>query len=156
MQNKFNNPDFEKFLYGGVRDLDEPVAELVYNLWKANIQTTWSCSGHIGKWIPSSEKSAIEGHYAYDAGRLHYKITSQSEILTQRLQQVCDEYSFANLKQYNEKMFTLEMEDLAKECKISDKAKQQVPIRQAEIRYQQFLKIWKELTTWSQQLRTNT
>jgi hypothetical protein len=51
MRDIFNDPEFDKFLYGGIHDLDEPMGSLVYNLYKAGIQTTWSCSGHTGRFL---------------------------------------------------------------------------------------------------------
>ena len=153
MKDIFNDPQFDKMLYGGVNDLEEPVGRLIYNLWKANISTVWSCVGHIGLWLPSSEKRATRGNYVYDAGRLFYKPTEKARPLTKKLEQIGENFSFAQLSLGSfEALFTLEMEDIANTCALPSYAKLQVPIEQAKARYAQFLEIWKELTDWSERI----
>jgi len=154
MEDIFNDLKFDKMLYGGVRDLEEPVGRLVYNLWKAEIPTIWSCAGHIGSFLPSSEKKATDGNYAYDAGKLIYKNRSRANPLTQKLEQIGERFPFAQLSlNPSEVWFTLEMNDIAREYNMQGYAKWQVPIEQAKARYSQFLEIWKELTDWSARKR---
>ncbi len=150
MEDIFKDEKFEKFLYGGVRDLEEPVGQLIYNLWKAGITTEWSCSGHIGKTIGPSEKLAIDGHYVYDAGRLYYKTTPNSEPLKSKLIEICTKHSFATLtEREGDSKFILEMKDIALHCSERGYTELQVPIQLAERRYAEFLEIWRELTDWS-------
>jgi hypothetical protein len=153
MQDIFHDPEFERFLYGGVRDLEEPVGELVYNLWKKGIEPTWSCGGHIGKWIPQAEKQAITGYYAYEQGRLCYSITEEAIPLTKKLLEIIRVYPFASLNPSSlERGFVLEMNDIATLCSIKGYAKMQVLPELATRRYEEFLSIWKELTEWSRGL----
>ena len=154
MEDQFNDSQFDKMLYGGVKDLEEPIGRLVYNLWRAEVSTIWSCTGHIGAWLPSSEKKAIDGNYVYDAGKLLYKVHAQSSPLTKKLEQICERFSFAQLSSNpSEIWFALEMQDIANGCNIQGYTRLQVPIEQAKARYVQFLEIWKELTDWSEKNR---
>ena len=152
MKDIFKNSEFENFLYGGIKDLEEPVGRLVYNLYKNGIITDWSCSGHIGKFIQGSEKNAIEGNYAYDCGRLHYKEgNNKSLILTAKLKEITLINSFAVVKKIKDKSveFILDMEDIAIHCDVKGYASSQVPIEKAKARYNQFLEIWGSLAKWS-------
>ena len=141
MKDIFNDPNFDKFLYGGVRDLEEPLGQLVYNLYKAKIKTTDSCSGHIGKFILGSEKNALLGNYAYDCGRLQYEASDKALILTNKLKEITGVHSFARIKKNQDKSmeFILDMEDIAVPCKVTGYASLQVPLEKAQERYNQFL-----------------
>jgi len=142
---------FDAWLYGGFRDLDEPVIKLIYNLYSSGIKTILSCSGHIGSFIQSSEKSAIKEHYAFDCGRLYYEDSPESEPLEEKLRSIVRNHNFARLetdKDYPE--FILDMEDIAIPCDIRGKGELQVPIKKAKARYNDFLKIWADLTKWSE------
>lgn len=88
MKDIFHDPEFEKMLYGGVHDLDEPVGKLVYNLWKSGIQTTRSCSGHIGRFLDDAG-NAYDNLFVYLPGHLDCNITPRAGMLTQKLGQVC-------------------------------------------------------------------
>jgi len=153
MKDIFNDPKFESFLYGGVRDLDEPVGQLVYNLWKSEIQTTGSCSGHIAAFLEDGGGSSIGGYLAYQPGTLFY-MPKNAERLTARLEDATEKYPFAELRKNKEFTFYLEMQDVSTNFKGFERgiARVQVTENEARERYAQFLQIWKELTTWSQKL----
>ncbi len=150
MENIFNDPKFEKILYGGVRDLDEPVGLLIYNLYKAGIKTIWSCSGHIDRFNEDAGGNALPENQVYRAGRLWYEYTSKTEILTAKLNEIVLNNNFAELLKNNEMQFTLEMQDIATPYNITGYAKKQIPIEKALARYNQFLAIWDNLTKWSE------
>jgi len=156
MEDIFNDSKFNEFLYGQVRDLDEPVGRLVYNLYCSGIKPFWSCSGHIGSWIRDSEKSAIKDHYVFDCGRLYYQDSPEAEALKDKLNGLVRIHNFARLeKDERNTNFILDMEDIAVPCNIRGKDNLQIPIEKAKERYSQFLGIWADLTQWSESLNSN-
>ncbi len=163
MRDIFNDPEFDKFLYGGIHDLDEPIGSLVYNLYKAGIQTTWSCSGHTGRFLVDGTggPNAAAGNQVYQPGLLFYKNTPQADILTRKLEEITKLHSFAFLERKEGCDFYLEMRDLVipicNPQSAEEKAlfswpysKKQIPAEKANKRYEEFLKIWAELTNWSE------
>ena len=113
MKDVFNDSDFEKFLYGGVHDLEEPVGELVYNLWKRGIETTWSCAGHIGKFLIDAG-NATNGYFAYEDGKLFYSLEPRTNILSKKLTEIVDRNPrFARIERRDCHYFILTMDDIA-------------------------------------------
>jgi hypothetical protein len=156
MRDIFNDQEFEKMLYGGVHDLEEPVGRLVYNLWKAKIKTSWSCAGHVGKFICNSEKNAIVGYFAFDEGKLLYTPNQNSAVLTDKLEEVVRRNDhFARLERREQYQFYLSMDDIAVRFDNLERGyeKLQVPQQLAVRRYGEFVSIWKDLTVWSETLR---
>lgn len=174
MQDIFNDPQFNKDLYGGVRDLDEPVGRLVYALYKdPTIETSWSCSGHIGN--PCHDVGRVqEGFMGVNCSKLVYKCEEVHpfHIATHNLE---DRFNFVKHSPHHEAglWFTMDMDDisvpnpeyeriqkevLALKAAGADPmmlaynsmrhcwAKTQVPQELAQQRYQTILDIWQELT----------
>ena len=150
MKNIFNDSEFEKFLYGGIKDLDEPVGKLVHNLYRAGIKTTWSCSGHIYQFNEDAGGKALPENQVYQCGKLFYCDTLKSLRLTKKLEEITKVIPFASLTEGDTLDFALEMDDLIVPRNDGDHAKKQIPIKLAEQRYSQFLGIWKDLTDWSE------
>lgn len=152
MRDIFNDPKFERFLEGGISDLEEEVGLLVYNLYKAGIQTTWSCTGHIANFLEDGGGNASSGNLVYQPGLLFYKNTPKAYVLTRELEGVVKFHDFAKLVPGKEFQFYLEMEDLATSYNSRDYARKQVPRKQAEKRHKEFIRIWRSLTNWSSKL----
>jgi hypothetical protein len=159
MKDIFNDLEFEKFLSdgGGVRDLDEPQGQLIYNLWKAGIKTCYNCcAGHIGKFLEDGHTgpNAFNGFFVYRPGVLFYD-PRNAERLTAKLIETTERNKFAKLKREENFCFELEMDDIAQvfEKRENGYARLQIPIQLAQERYAQFLQIWEDLTGWSRGLK---
>jgi len=155
MEDIFNDDDFNTFLYGGIKDLDEPLGKLVYRLYQdPGIQTGWSCSGHIGETL-TDRGSVQEGYFAYMPGILKYSSKGDHD-LNRRLIEISNSHNFAEIARLQDGSgwFTLEMDDIAIEnpefkaapfCFYTP-AQTQVLEEKAKERYQEFLSIWDNLT----------
>ncbi len=131
MKDIFNDSKFDKWLYGGVHDLDEDIGMLIYYLYKLDfIKTTWSCSGHIGKHLMDAGNSSRENYFVYQPGILFFEIkieNDHSKHFIQELAKLVNNYKFASLKIHpkNEYHLFLEMKDLVEESKTFENKEKQ-------------------------------
>lgn len=81
MQDYRKDAKFNAFLTGGVRDLEPHVGQLVYELWKKDIVTRYSCEGHIGTYDHLRERnSLVRGYVLGIDGKISLKNTKTSQF----------------------------------------------------------------------------
>jgi len=92
---------FNRFLYGGIHDLDPPIGPLVYVLWKGKVAvTTWSCSGHVGTHLIDQGSAVLPDHFVYQPGMLFFNEGSDAAYTEfhEELNRVKGKYSFAKMQ----------------------------------------------------------
>jgi hypothetical protein len=82
MKDIFNNPEFDKFLYGGIKDLEEGVGPLVYAIYKLGFvqPCNFSCGGHLGQYDSCPVKSTREGYIFTADSYLEFRRTPSLEL----------------------------------------------------------------------------
>jgi hypothetical protein len=173
MKDIFHDPEFEKMLYGGMKDLDEQVGGIVYKLFKAGfIKTTWSCEGHAARSY-DGYNAHRQGYYVYGPGRMTFEYPDDKEmpktgLLINKVEGLVSKYPFAKLTKDDggKKIeLTLEMKDLVEPIEqVAQTAREdivaafaqgmyeisrrrEVKIELAEARLAHFYKFWEELET---------
>ncbi|MBS3070933.1 hypothetical protein J4407_01370 [Candidatus Pacearchaeota archaeon] len=165
MEDIFNDAAFDRWLYGGVHDLDEDVGKLIYNMYNLKkrfgfIKTNWSCSGHVGKWLIEG-RSSMEGFWIYNLGLLGFEILNNnpnSENFMKNLSAIVEKYKFAELKHLpinlSDYWIRLEMKDIADNPKAKRDTKQfdfywaenrEIILELTQERYEVFKKFWNEM-----------
>ncbi|MEI6732195.1 MAG: hypothetical protein WCK90_05980 [archaeon] len=157
MKDIFNDPEFDRWLDGGVHDLDEDIGRLVYALYKKKIVDTtgcYSCSGHVGRSTNSGHSTRPDTHHVYDMGALRFRITEQNplgERFVHDVERKVAQHIFARFAHpkkdsiyHSTYRLELEMNDLV-DFKPHPGLSGEIPIPLAEARFKEFQKFWESL-----------
>ena len=150
MKDIFNDASFERFLVGGVKDLDEGIGQLVYEVYRKKlVETIWSCSGHIGDIIDGNTSTRPQTHFVYNCGKFFYKVLPErnSELFSLSLKREVSECAFARIYPYEgSERLVLEMRDIEDMAGRQKWEYGEVPIELARKRLGEFKQFWSRLT----------